>query len=185
MKQRGFKVRGKIFASNGCVAWQVKSKRNIDLHTEKSHEKLDFSVLNDDSVPFEKLSKLRSMKCDRCEGTGFRETCKECGGTGSVIYANKVNSYRNTCKSCHGISTPAEFAKTRVACNVCGGEGVLGAQRFMVGGTKVECSSKVAGVLRKLRVREAKLNPDDGWLYFKLKDGGIGLAVCNKSWRSE
>jgi molecular chaperone DnaJ len=51
-----------------------------------------------------------SVQCDTCSGSGMtpgskRETCRQCGGSGSVISGSGFFQVRQTCPVCHGAGT--------------------------------------------------------------------------------
>ncbi|MEG1499639.1 MAG: molecular chaperone DnaJ [Clostridia bacterium] len=93
---------------------------DIDISCTISFEEAVFGVAK--SFSFSKIE-----KCDSCQGTGAKggrefETCKDCGGTGRVRYAQNTLFGRTVtegvCKSCNGTG---KIVKEK--CSECSGKG--------------------------------------------------------------
>lgn len=78
-----------------------------------------------------KLSGRYQLRCDGCDGVGWRALggrCRACGGTGAVRRSSLYNWFGTVeeCTACHGGGI------ARQTCGGCGGSGKLAEQRFAV-----------------------------------------------------
>jgi molecular chaperone DnaJ len=96
------------------------------------------------------------VQCEKCSGSGVtpgskRETCRQCGGSGSVISGGGFFQVRQTCPLCHGEGT---FATN--PCGSCRGTGRVKANkritlkipRGVETGSRLRLSGKGEGGLR-------------------------------------
>jgi len=178
---------GYNYATDGAIAIRLKGQ------IPSSHEFLDSDVnsniiktvvgLFDDIgnkkeikyTPIPEYNRdIKTKECVSCKGTGYNETCPECGGSGDVHWSTDYNDYEDSCITCAGGRRLPET----IECDTCGGKGKINVDTVLQIGDHFikEKKLNMISVLPGIEISE-DVNSHKAF-YFRF-EGGDGLIMSH------